>query len=242
MLKRSIVFEYRDLLFKQAASLSERDEHIQFRQEIFLQEYGQLAPRELLVEEMSEDAYDKDSVFFNAYSARQLVGTIRFVPDIANRGLPMESGGATSCARFRARGKIVEAGRFAISKEYRITSPHVFIGLMRCLHLYSITQDIYFVVTYMPEHLLAVYKRTGFQIYGEPKVHPIGKKFYPGYLNMAYLICKGQQGWKPGLKSTYREFVEKAGYLERIERSKYVLKIKIKEPFRRNGILSDSLP
>lgn len=129
---------------------------------------------EQLVElKMAEDADGlKRTTFFLAFQDNKVVGTISCMTDGPSQALSFESGHSApiDLQSIRGYGKVIEIGRFSISKEHRL-GQDVIKGLMRCAIEFSLDKDASFLVTQSYPSVRSIYRKLGFQALDEKIVH-----------------------------------------------------------------------
>jgi N-acyl-L-homoserine lactone synthetase len=79
------------------------------------------APPAELPDGAERDAYDAGAIQIAAWDADTLVGTLRLVPPVAGRRLPVE---AAFDLDIEPRGAVVEVGRLVIARAYRRDPAH----------------------------------------------------------------------------------------------------------------------
>jgi hypothetical protein len=233
-MKKPINFEISGFSFQQAATELEKQEHIRIRKIVLVEQFASTTNNpELFAAKMEADSYDQHSVFFNCYREGNVVATIRCVRD-SPLGFPLEEEGETACDQFRELGKVIEAGRFAITRPFRLT-PVVFYGLLECVRKFSLAENVRYIVQDMPERLLPLYLKMGFQVFGKPfDHHYAGQKFYPGYFNMAQYVWKFNQN--DPQEADFQQFQIKKTWSERLYWFRYYILLiytRIFQPRRR---------
>lgn len=122
---------------------------------------------------MSEDAAGfKRTTFFLAFQDEKVVGTISCMTSGPSQALSFESGHSSpiDLQRIREYGKVIEIGRFSISKDHRL-GQDVIQGLMRCAIDFSIEEEASFLVTQSYLTALPIYRKIGFQALDGKIVH-----------------------------------------------------------------------
>jgi predicted GNAT family N-acyltransferase len=135
-----------------------------------------LSCEQLVDLKMAEDAAGlNQTTFFLAFQDTKVVGTISCMTDGASKRLSFENGHSSpiDLQQLRNYGRVVEIGRFSISKDHRL-GQDVIQGLMRCAVEFSLEKDASFLVTQSYLAARPIYRKIGFQALDEKIVHQRG--------------------------------------------------------------------